>query len=126
MALAARRCGGLARLAHPPPRGRPESAPAAVLGSRSALAAPPGPRLAGPTGPTNLGPALSPMTFQSEILSRRQHQVLTRLSALLTPRGYYLGGGTAVALHLGHRRSGDLDWFTAECIGDPLRLGQEL
>lgn len=29
-------------------------------------------------------------------------------------RQFYLGGGTAVALHLGHRRSYDLDFFTPE------------
>ncbi|OGM15226.1 hypothetical protein A2985_03440 [Candidatus Woesebacteria bacterium RIFCSPLOWO2_01_FULL_43_11] len=29
------------------------------------------------------------------------------------PEGSYLGGGTAVALQLGHRRSADLDFFTA-------------
>lgn len=28
------------------------------------------------------------------------------------PKGFYLAGGTAVALHLGHRRSADLDFFT--------------
>lgn len=66
------------------------------------------------------------MTVHPEILSRRQYQVLTRLGPVLTPRGFYLGGGTALALHLGHRRSVDLDWFTSERLGDPLRLGQEL
>jgi hypothetical protein len=45
---------------------------------------------------------------------------------LLTPRQYYLGGGTAVALHLGHRRSVDLDWFTTALIADPLLLAQDL
>jgi hypothetical protein len=38
----------------------------------------------------------------------------------------YLGGGTAVALHLGHRRSLDFDWFTGEHITDPLSFAQEL
>ena len=28
------------------------------------------------------------------------------------PNGTYLGGGTAIALWLGHRQSEDLDWFT--------------
>jgi len=35
--------------------------------------------------------------------------------------GFYLAGGTAVALHLGHRRSVDLDWFTPSAIADPLQ-----
>lgn len=40
----------------------------------------------------------------------------------MTGRGYYLAGGTAVAIHEGHRRSVDLDWFTADPMGDPLRV----
>jgi hypothetical protein len=36
--------------------------------------------------------------------------------------GFYLAGGTAVALHLGHRKSADLDWFTEAAVGDPMRL----
>jgi len=35
--------------------------------------------------------------------------------------GFYLAGGTAVALHLGHRRSVDLDWFTPSALADPLQ-----
>ena len=31
-----------------------------------------------------------------------------------------------MALHLGHRRSVDLDWFTTDRLGDPLLLAQEL
>jgi hypothetical protein len=40
--------------------------------------------------------------------------------------GFYLGGGTAVALHLGHRRSVDLDWFTACALPDPLQYAGRL
>jgi len=36
--------------------------------------------------------------------------------------GFYLGRGTAVALHLGHRRSVDLDWFTGSPVADPMAL----
>jgi hypothetical protein len=39
---------------------------------------------------------------------------------------FYLGGGTALALHLGHRRSVDFDWFTREYIADPLHLARDL
>ncbi|HWY87748.1 MAG TPA: nucleotidyl transferase AbiEii/AbiGii toxin family protein [Gemmataceae bacterium] len=66
------------------------------------------------------------MSWHPEILSRRQLHVLAQLGALLTRNGFYLAGGTAVALHLGHRRSVDLDWFTAERIPDPLSLAQDL
>ena len=51
------------------------------------------------------------MTWHPEILGRRQRRVLAEIGPLLTERGFYLAGGTAVALHLGHRRSVDLDWF---------------
>ncbi len=39
--------------------------------------------------------------------------------------GFYLAGGTALALQLGHRRSVDFDWFSREGF-DPLRLAREL
>ncbi len=35
---------------------------------------------------------------------------------------YYLAGGTALALHYGHRQSVDLDWFTPEHIQIPSLL----
>jgi hypothetical protein len=38
----------------------------------------------------------------------------------------YLAGGTAVALHLDHRRSVDLDWFGQDVIDDPLQLADEI
>jgi hypothetical protein len=44
----------------------------------------------------------------------------------MTAQQFYLGGGTALAIHLGHRRSVDFDWFTQEHITDPLRLAQDL
>jgi len=37
-------------------------------------------------------------------------------SSLLTP--FYLAGGTGLALHLGHRRSVDLDFFTPETFNE--------
>lgn len=39
---------------------------------------------------------------------------------------FYLGGGTALAIHLGHRRSVDFDWFTRERLADPLYLARDL
>jgi hypothetical protein len=47
------------------------------------------------------------MTGHPEVLSRNQERVLVESGAFLTGRGFYLAGGTAVALHLGHRRSVD-------------------
>jgi hypothetical protein len=66
------------------------------------------------------------MTWHPEILARRQQRALAQVGPLLAHRGFYLARGTAVALHLGHRRSVDLDWFTTDELPDPLRLAQEL
>lgn len=66
------------------------------------------------------------MTWHPEILPGQQQRVLAQVGPLLARRGFYLAGGTAVALHLGHRRSVDLDWFTAEVLPEPLRLAQDL
>src|SRR5271154_15979 len=66
------------------------------------------------------------MRWHREILGLRQQRVLALVGPWLTRRGFSLAGGTAVALHLGHRRSVDLDWFTADGVPDPLRLAQEL
>lgn len=64
------------------------------------------------------------MSFHQEALTPTQSRVLHQLGPAM--RRFYMGGGTAVALHLGHRRSADLDWFTAEGLEDPLRLAQEI
>jgi hypothetical protein len=64
------------------------------------------------------------VTWHPEVLAPRRQRVLARVGPLLTRHGFYLAGGTAVALHLGHRRSVDLDWFTAARLPDPLRLAQ--
>jgi hypothetical protein len=44
------------------------------------------------------------------ILSDQQHELLSFVSSFR--RNYYLVGGTAIALHIGHRRSIDYDLFT--------------
>ncbi|HSN97527.1 MAG TPA: nucleotidyl transferase AbiEii/AbiGii toxin family protein [Candidatus Nanopelagicales bacterium] len=45
-------------------------------------------------------------------LAPAQRRALDRLSALPAVQDYYLAGGTAIALHLQHRRSLDLDLFS--------------
>ena len=57
-----------------------------------------------------------------EVLEPEQHAVLERMAVPAAGKGFYLGGGTAVALHLGHRKSVDLDWFTEARVEDPQRL----
>ncbi|OLE51637.1 MAG: hypothetical protein AUG51_22010 [Acidobacteria bacterium 13_1_20CM_3_53_8] len=52
--------------------------------------------------------------------------MLEQLGPFAASRSFYLGGGTAIALHLGHRRSDDLDWFTSEIIEAPDRLAADL
>ena len=59
-----------------------------------------------------------------EVLSEAQREALCPLSEFAISEGFYLGGGTAVALHLGHRRSEDFDWFRSAEIADPLALAQ--
>ena len=49
--------------------------------------------------------------MQKEILSNSQEHLLPLLKTF--KRNYYLVGGTAVALYIGHRKSIDFDLFTA-------------
>ena len=61
-----------------------------------------------------------------EILNEPQSALLSVLGPWASAKGFYLGGGTAVALYLGHRRSVDFDWFIGESIQDPLLLAGQL
>jgi len=60
-----------------------------------------------------------------EVLTPRQHEVLREVAPFAASHGFYLAGGTAVALHLGHRRSDDFDWFVPD-VFDPLALANAL
>ncbi len=51
--------------------------------------------------------------------------MLADLGVVATALGFYLAGGTAVALRLGHRRSEDFDFFTQRVI-EPLDLAKDL
>jgi hypothetical protein len=73
-----------------------------------------------------LGSESQSVSFHPQILGAAQQKVLRRLGALMATQQFYLGGGTALAIHLGHRRSVDFDWFTRECIAEPLRLARDL
>lgn len=63
--------------------------------------------------------------IHAEILTPVQQEVLARIAPAATEENFYLGGGTAIALHLGHRRSVDFDWF-APAPFDPLALAGTL
>ncbi|CUU11081.1 hypothetical protein GBSOP10_109629 [Armatimonadetes bacterium GBS] len=57
-----------------------------------------------------MGTANSP-SFHEDALSASVRSVLRAVAPLASRQGFYLAGGTAVALHMGHRRSQDLNWF---------------
>ena len=57
-----------------------------------------------------------------EALTPAQHAALGALARAIDPSAYYLAGGVAVALRLHHRRSVDLDLFTASA--DPSTLAE--
>lgn len=60
-------------------------------------------------------------------LPKAQRRALDRLKAVPSMAAFYLAGGTAVAVHLGHRISLDLDFFSVrpdvdlEAIKEPVR-----
>jgi len=60
-----------------------------------------------------------------QVLAQRPKSVLEALGRTQAVRSFYLAGGTALALHLGHRYSQDFDWFT-EARFDPDALQKRL
>ncbi len=52
--------------------------------------------------------------MRSEVLTEEQRKLLPLISAF--SNDYYLVGGTAISLHIGHRRSIDFDLFTTQDI----------
>jgi hypothetical protein len=73
-----------------------------------------------------LGKKSQPIRFHPEVLNPLQKKILQQLGPILMRQHYYLGGGTTIAIYLGHRHSVDLDWFTEEGITDPMRLAQNI
>lgn len=66
------------------------------------------------------------MTMHLDAISAEQKTALRTLGPVAAEHDFYLAGGTAVALQLGHRRSVDLDWFTEESLSDPMQWAQKL
>lgn len=52
--------------------------------------------------------------WHKEAIAPEVERVLEQLGSLDAVTLFYLAGGTALALHFGHRRSVDLDFFSAE------------
>lgn len=59
------------------------------------------------------------------ILDTKQLKILPKLGFLRKEYGFYLGGGTALALQIGHRSSVDFDFYTPKDF-DPKRLYTKL
>ena len=55
----------------------------------------------------------SPQLF-FEVLDKKQLKILPRLEFLRRDYGFYLAGGTALALQIGHRTSLDFDYYSGE------------
>jgi hypothetical protein len=60
--------------------------------------------------------------MHTETVSDAMWRLLKRLDGCHELRSGYLGGGTALALQLGHRRSDDLDFFVPEAFNTPTLL----
>lgn len=73
-----------------------------------------------------MGAPVGEVSFHPEALEANQARVLEATARPLTARGFRLGGGTGLALVLGHRRSVDFDWFCREPMGDPMLLAREI
>ncbi|PIY93338.1 MAG: hypothetical protein COY69_02155 [Candidatus Magasanikbacteria bacterium CG_4_10_14_0_8_um_filter_32_14] len=54
--------------------------------------------------------------MHEETLSQKTKMLLDKLTKEKWFKNFYLAGGTALALHYGHRESIDLDWFTPKNI----------
>lgn len=76
--------------------------------------------------PASLGQQNLKMTFHEDVMTSPQRDALREMARFLSGTGFYLAGGTALAILLGHRRSVDLDWFRVEPIHEPQLLAQEM
>lgn len=56
--------------------------------------------------------------FHVDILNSAQKKVLPGLAKAFDKTDFYMAGGTALALQIGHRPSVDFDWFIPK-LGDP-------
>jgi len=52
--------------------------------------------------------------MHTETLAPNTKELFKKLSQIELPGDFYLSGGTALALHLGHRESEDLDFFSQD------------
>jgi hypothetical protein len=64
--------------------------------------------------------------WHAEVLSPAAEETVKHLGALESIRSFYLAGGTGLALHLGHRRSVDLDLFSQQPFDEETLLANLL
>ena len=72
-----------------------------------------------------------------EAIDEKTKRVLEKIAGTDLAKNFYLAGGTALAVHLGHRKSIDLDWFSNKVfsnseikkilstLGDFVLMGEE-
>jgi hypothetical protein len=72
-----------------------------------------------------MGRVTRPM-MHAEVLPPEQQACLRQLGPVATAGGFHLVGGTAVAMHLGHRQSVDFDWCTQQFPGEPVNFAAAL
>ena len=73
----------------------------------------------------NLG-AGGDFLMHKDVLPPVQQACLATLGPVADSLGFHLAGGTAVAIHLGHRQSIDFDWFTPTFQFEASELAGEL
>jgi len=62
--------------------------------------------------------------WHREVITEAVERTLLDLQRVSVLTNFYIAGGTGLALHLGHRRSIDLDLFTAESFDPATILGK--
>lgn len=65
------------------------------------------------------------MSFFPEVMPLKQQKMLRELAPIAAERSFYLAGGTALAIQVGHRRSVDLDWFSTTAL-NPMDVAADL
>ena len=62
--------------------------------------------------------------WHTEVITAEAGNILRELGGQDYMRPFYLAGGTALALHLGHRKSVDLDFFTEQLFDEDALLSK--
>src|SRR3989442_12600444 len=62
--------------------------------------------------------------WHREVITEAVERTLLDLQRISALTNFYIAGGTGLALHLGHRRSIDLELFTGESVDPDTILGK--